>query len=114
VNGSRQTASARGPFGRNHARAMLVEAAWAAAKTLGPLKAFFVRIRARRGDQIAAVLRELTVLCWYLLTRGEDCLWARPALVANKTRAMSCRPDIRKCLTNRCGRPSGPIRSANG
>lgn len=32
--------------GRSHARAMLVEAAWAAAKTSGPLHAFFVRISA--------------------------------------------------------------------
>jgi len=32
--------------------------------------------------------RRLTVLCWHLLTRNEDCHWARPALVANKTRAM--------------------------
>ena len=77
-------------IGRSHARAMLVEAAWAAAKAPGPLHAFFVRIRARRGHQIAAVAvaRKLTVLCWHLLTRGEDYLWARPALVANKTRAM--------------------------
>jgi transposase len=41
--------------GRSHARAMLVEAAWAAAKAPGPLHAFFVRIRAKRGHQIAAV-----------------------------------------------------------
>ena len=77
-------------IGRSHARAMLVEAAWAAAKTAGPLHAFFVRIRARRGHQIAAVAvaRKLTVLCWHLLTKDEDYLWARPALVANKTRAM--------------------------
>jgi transposase len=76
--------------GRSHARAMLVEAAWAAAKAPGPLHAFFVRIRAKRGHQIAAVAvaRKLTVLCWHLLTRGEDYLWARPALVATKTRAM--------------------------
>ena len=76
--------------GRSHARAMLVEAAWAAAKAPGPLHAFFVRIRARRGHQIAAVAvaRKLAVLCWHLLTKGEDYLWARPALVANKTRAM--------------------------
>src|SRR6185312_4696518 len=52
-------------------RAMLVEAAWAAAKAPGPLHAFFVRIRARRGHQIAAVAlaRKLTVLCWHLLTK---------------------------------------------
>ena len=76
--------------GRSHARAMLVEAAWAAAKTPGPLHAFFVRIRAKRGHQIAAVAvaRKLVVLCWHLLTREVDYLWARPALVANKVRAM--------------------------
>lgn len=77
-------------IGRSQARAMLVEAAWAATKAPGPLHAFFVRIRARRGHQIAAVAvaRKLTVLCWHLLTKGEDYQWARPALVADKTRAM--------------------------
>jgi transposase len=77
-------------IGRSHARAMLVEAAWAAARAAGPLHAFFVRIRARRGHQIAAVAvaRKLAVLCWHLLTKDEDYLWARPALVAKKTRAM--------------------------
>ena len=52
---------------------MLVEAAWAAAKAPGPLQAFFVRIRARRGHQIVAVAvaRKLTVLCWHLLKKAE-------------------------------------------
>jgi transposase len=77
-------------IGRSHARAMLVEAAWAAAKAAGPLHAFFIRIRAKRGHQIAAVAlaRKLTVLCWHLLTKDVDYLWARPALVANKVRTM--------------------------
>ena len=77
-------------IGRSHARAMLVEAAWAAAKAPGPLRAFFVRIRARRGHQIAAVAvaRKLAVLCWHMLSKEEDYLWARPALVANKRRSM--------------------------
>ena len=35
--------------GRAHARGMLVEAAWAAAKTPGPLHAFYERVRGRRG-----------------------------------------------------------------
>lgn len=76
--------------GRSHARAMLVEAAWAAAKAPGPLHAFFVRIRAKRGHQVAAVAvaRKLTVLCWHLLTKAEDYHWARPALVAHKNRAL--------------------------
>jgi hypothetical protein len=69
---------------------MLVEAAWAASKAPGPLRAFFLRIRARRGHQIAAVAvaRKLAVLCWHLLIKGADYQWARPALVANKLRAM--------------------------
>jgi hypothetical protein len=76
--------------GRSHARAMLVEAAWAAAKTPGPLHAFFVRIRARRGHQVAAVAvaRKLTVLVWHMLTKEADYLWARPSLVAHKMRSM--------------------------
>jgi transposase len=76
--------------GRSHARAMLVEAAWAAAKAPGPLRAFFLRIRARRGHQIAAVAvaRKLAVLCWHLLTKDTDYQWARPALVASKLRTI--------------------------
>jgi transposase len=76
--------------GRSHARAMLVEAAWAAAKAPGPLRGFFIRVRAKRGHQIAAVAvaRKLAVLCWHMLTKGEDYRWARPSLVAHKHRAM--------------------------
>jgi transposase len=77
-------------IGRAHARALLVEAAWAAAKAPGPLHAFFVRIRARRGHQVAAVAtaRKMAVLVWHLLTKKADYLWARPALVAHKVRAL--------------------------
>jgi transposase len=91
--------------GRSHARAMLVEAAWAAAKAPGPLHAFFVRIRAKRGHQVAAVAlaRKLTVLCWHLLTREEDYLWARPALVAKKTRDMELRAGRPQKKGNRRG-----------
>jgi transposase len=79
--------------GRAHARGMLVEAAWAVARTPGPLRAFFERVRARRGPQIAAVAlaRKLAVLTWHLLTRGQDYLWARPALVAAKYRKLDLR-----------------------
>lgn len=91
--------------GRSHARAMLVEAAWAAAKAPGPLHAFFVRIRAKRGHQVAAVAlaRKLTVLCWHLLTREEDYLWARPALVAKKAREMELRAGLPQKKGNRRG-----------
>jgi len=77
-------------IGRAHARGLLVEAAWAAAKAPGPLHAFFVRIRARRGHQVAAVAtaRKMAVLVWHLLSKETDYLWARPALVAQKVRAL--------------------------
>ncbi len=70
---------------------MLVDATWAAAKAPGPLRAYFIRIRARRGHQISAavaVARKLATLCWHMLRKGEDYRWARPSLVARKRRAM--------------------------
>ena len=97
--------------GRSHARAMLVEAAWAAAKAPGPLHAFFVRVRAKRGHQIAAVAlaRKLPVLCWHILTKGEDYLWARPAFIANKTRAM----ELQAGKPQRKGNRRGPTYAYN-
>ena len=76
--------------GRAHARGMLVEAAWAAAKTAGPLRAFFPRERAKRGAQVAAVAtaRRLAVLAWHLATKAQDYAWARPSLTAQKLRAL--------------------------
>ena len=84
---------------------MLVEAAWAAAKTPGPLHAFFVRVRAKRGHQIAAVAlaRKLTVLCWHLLTKQADYCWARPALIANKRRAMELKAGRPQAKGNKPG-----------
>jgi transposase len=74
--------------GRAHARAMLVEAAWAAARAPGPLRAFFIRIQSRRGKQVAAVAtaRKIAVLAWHLLTKNQNYVSARPALLENKLR----------------------------
>ena len=74
--------------GRGHARGMLVEAAWVAARVPGPLRAFFLRIRARRGQHVAAVAtaRKLVVLIWHMLRRNEDYAWLRSALHARKIR----------------------------
>jgi transposase len=82
--------------GSAHARGMLVEAAWAAAKAPGPLHAFYQRVRARRGMQIAVVAtaRKLTVLCWHLIVKGEDYAFALPALVAHKQRKLELRAGL--------------------
>ncbi|UXY32210.1 transposase [Streptomyces sp. HUAS TT20] len=76
--------------GRAQARAVLVEAAFAAARSPGPLRAFYQRIAARRGTQIAlvAVARKLTVLSWHLVTKDQDYAFARPSLVAYKQRKL--------------------------
>jgi transposase len=88
--------------GRAHARGMLVEAAWAAAKTPGPLRAFYERIRGRRGMQIAVVAtaRKLAVLCWTMIERGEDYAFARPSLTDKKLRAL----ELRAGMPSRRGR----------
>jgi hypothetical protein len=82
--------------GRAHARGMLVEAAWVAVKTPGPLRAFFERVRARRGMQIAVVAtaRKLACLCWTMLTRGENYAFARPSLTAQKLRKLELRAGL--------------------
>ncbi len=76
--------------GRSMARGLLVEAAWSAAATPGPLHAFFIRIKARRGQQVAVVAtaRKIAVLVWHLLTKGEDYAFGRPALHQAKLRQM--------------------------
>ncbi|SJM34505.1 hypothetical protein [Mesorhizobium delmotii] len=40
----------------------------------GPLRAFFLRIRNKRGHQVAAVAvaRKLAMLIWHMLTKQED------------------------------------------
>ena len=83
---------------------------WAAAKAPGPLHAFFVRIRAKRGHQIAAVaVARIAVLCWHVLTKERDYLWARPALVANKMRAL----ELQAGLPQKKGNQRGPAYAYN-
>jgi transposase len=82
--------------GRAHARGMLVEAAWVAVKTPGPLRAFYERVCSRRGMQIAVVAtaRKLAVLCWTMIERGEDYAFARPSLTDKKLRALELRAGL--------------------
>jgi transposase len=88
------------------ARHVLVEAAWAAIKTPGPLRAFYQRIRARRGAQIAivAVARKLAVLSWQLLTKQQDYAFKRSTLVEKKLRAIELRAGAPRRTSKRTGR----------
>ena len=74
--------------GPGEARHLLVEAAWHAARTTGPLRVFAERVASRRGSKVAvvAVARKLVVIAWHMLTREEDYAFARPSLVREKLR----------------------------
>lgn len=76
--------------GNSIARHMLVEAAWSASKTPGPLRAFFRRVQAKSGAAVAAVAtaRKMATLIWHMLTKQTDYAWARPAFVAMKLRKL--------------------------
>jgi transposase len=76
--------------GASEARHMLGEVAWKVTLTPGPLRAFFQRVRARRGPQIAATAtaRKLVVLFWHLLTSQQDYAFGRPAMTRNKIRRL--------------------------
>jgi transposase len=76
--------------GPAEARHMLCEAAWVLIRTPGPLRAFYERVRGRRGAQIAlvATARKLSVLFWHLLTREEDYAFERPTLTRRKLRGL--------------------------
>jgi transposase len=75
--------------GNAQARSVLVEAAWVAVRSPGPLRAFGERIRTRRGAQVAAVAvaRKIATIAWQLLTKGEDYAFGRPSLTRAKIRA---------------------------
>lgn len=82
--------------GRGQARGMLVEAAWAAARSPGPLRAFYRKIAARRGKHIAAVAtaRKLAMIIWHMLIKEADYIWVRPALMAKKFRSVELRAGL--------------------
>jgi transposase len=92
----RQSGSAPAAHGRISkqgsapARYALCEAAWSVVRQPGPLRAFYERVRFRRGHQVAivATARKLACLFWCLLTRGEDYAYAQPSLTRKKLRRL--------------------------
>ena len=91
--------------GSASARWALVEAAWSVVHQPGPLRAFYQRVRVRRGHGIAVVAaaRKLAALFWCLLTRGEDYAHGQPSLTAKKLRLL----EIRAGAPTRKGKPTG-------
>lgn len=95
--------------GRGHARGMLVEAAWSIASSSGPLSAFFHRVSIKRCKSVAAVAtaRKLAVLIWHMLTKEQDYVWVRPALLQFKIRRLELTAGH---ASRRGGNKPGPAR----
>ena len=85
-----KTGLAAGALGAGRATQSLVQQP-------GPLHAFYERIRARRGHNVAvvAVARKLAVLFWCMLTREEDYAHQQPSLTAQKLRRSRSKPASR-------------------
>ena len=103
--------------GSTRARHALVEASWSTVRQPGPVRAFYERIRARPGHQVAIVAcaRKLACLFWCLLSRSQDYAYGQPSLTRKSSAGSSLppvpqqardeeRPDGRE--TRRCARPS--------
>jgi transposase len=87
------------------ARWALVEATWSVVGQPGPLRAFYLRVRSRRGHgkAIVAAARKLAVLFWCMLTRGQDYAHQQPSLTAQKLRRL----ELAAGAPVRKGKPSG-------
>jgi hypothetical protein len=67
-----------------------LKAAWSTILQPGPLRAFYQRVRARRGHgkAIVATARKLAILFWCMLTRSEDYAHQQPSLTRKKMRRL--------------------------
>ena len=74
-------------------RHALVEASWSVVRQPGPIRAFYQRVRSRRGHQVAvtAAARKLACLFWCPLSRDEDYAYAQPSLTQKKLRLLQIR-----------------------
>jgi transposase len=96
--------------GRVHARWLLVEAAHCAVRSSGPLQAFYRRVKARKGTNVAVVAaaRKLTVILWHILRSGEPYRYAPERTTREKLSRMRYHATGRKATG---GVPKGTPRS---
>jgi transposase len=76
--------------GAAQVRHVLVESATTAIRSPGPIRAFYERIRNRRGHPIAivATARKMAKLFWHLLTNDQDYAYNLPTPHAKKIRTI--------------------------
>lgn len=95
--------------GPSAVRHTLTEAALLAIRAPGPMRAFYERVRARRGHQVAtiAVARKLAVLFWHLLISGQDYAFGQPSLTHKKIRQMELTAGAPSRKGHRAPNPTG-------
>jgi transposase len=76
--------------GSRNARWLAIEAAHTIARSNSPLAATYLRIRRRKGHQIAvtALARKLVVVVWHLLTTQQPYRYAAPERTRSKLRRL--------------------------
>jgi transposase len=96
--------------GQAHARGLLIEAAHSTVRTPGPLRAFYLRVRSRRGANVAVVAtaRKLAVLAWHLLTKDEDFRWSPAERTVEKIRALEIAAGRPKRMSRKGVKVVGP------
>jgi transposase len=93
-------------------RHVVVEAAHSAIRSRGPLRAFYERVRSRRGHAIAivATARKMVCVFWHLLSRGEDYRHSIELATKKKLRAVELMAGAPRRRGG--GRCEGPNRDA--
>jgi hypothetical protein len=96
--------------GASERRHMFGEVAWNPLPHPGPLHAFFDRVRARRGRQIAATAtaRKLVVLFGYLLAREQDHAFGRRGASSRRGRRSPPRQRLAGHRTGEAGAGATP------
>ena len=79
--------------GNSHARWLLIQAAQHLDKDLGPLGAFFRRLKAKKNRNIAVVAaaRKMATIAWHMLKNNEPYRYASPRTTQDKLASLRIR-----------------------
>jgi len=98
--------------GNSHARWLLIQAAQHLDKDLGPLGAFFRRMKAKKNRNVAVVAtaRKMATIAWHMLKNNEPYRYANPRTTETKLASLRIRAGGER---RRTGPKKGAPRPAN-
>jgi transposase len=93
--------------GSSHSRWLMVQAAWASCRTMGPLAGFYRKLANKKCHNVAvvAVARKLVTYAWHMLKNNEPYRYASPASASIKLGRIRTRGGGEK----RAGKPGHPV-----